>query len=229
MRDLQAQAGIGKSARRCVQSLLVCAALLVGITPLAFDSQIMLHAARGYGPRAVAAAGSLQQLISQGSRATDDSRLRATNQFFNDAIQFVDDSDVWGVSDYWASPLEALGKGMGDCEDYSLAKYFSLVAMGVPIGKLRLVYVRALLDGPGSSGIAHMVLAFYPSPGAEPLILDNLMPEVRPASARPDLVPVFSFNSEGLWQGVNGHSTGDPSARLSKWRDVLARARAQGF
>ena len=105
------------------------------------------------------------------------------------------------MSDYWASPLQALGKGMGDCEDYSLAKYFSLVSMGMPIAKLRLVYVRAQIGGQSQ---AHMVLAYYPAPGAEPMILDNLVSEVRPASQRPDLEPVFSFNSEGLWQGVSG-------------------------
>lgn len=203
--------------------------LLIGSLPRAYDSQQLIAAAPAYGPRAVAAAPAVQQLIAQGSRATDDSRVRATNQFYNDAIAFVDDAEVWGVTDYWASPLEALGKGMGDCEDYSLAKYFSLVAMGMPVSKLRLVYVRALLDGPRSPGQPHMVLAYYESPGAEPLILDNLVPDVRPASRRPDLVPVFSFNTEGMWQGVNGQSTGDASSRLSKWRDVLARARAQGF
>jgi predicted transglutaminase-like cysteine proteinase len=226
---MKAFAGITCVARRCLPALLMCASLLPGIHPRAYDNEVMVNAAKAYGPRAVAAAGSLEQLIAQGSRATDDSRVRATNQFFNDAIQFVDDTEVWGMSDYWASPLEALGKGMGDCEDYSLAKYFSLVAMGMPISKLRLVYVRALLDGPGAPGLAHMVLAYYPTPGAEPLILDNLMPDVRPASRRPDLVPVFSFNTEGLWQGVSGQISGDASARLSKWRDVLARARAQGF
>lgn len=214
---------------RWLPALLACASLLIGVSPRAYDSQRMLGAAQHYGPRAVAGAGALQALIAQGSRATDDSRIRATNQFFNDAVQFVDDIDVWGKSDYWASPLEMLGKGMGDCEDYSLAKYFSLAAMGVPISKLRLVYVRAQLDGPGGPGQPHMVLAYYPSPAAEPLILDNLVRDVRPASSRPDLVPVFSFNSEGLWQGVNGQTAGDPSSRLSKWRDVLAKARAEGF
>jgi hypothetical protein len=73
------------------------------------------------------------------------------------------------------------------------------------------------------------VLAYYPTPGGEPLILDNLVPEVLPASRRPDLVPVYSFNSDGLWQGVNGQVTGDPIARLSKWRGVLAKAHAEGF
>lgn len=192
----------------------------------AFDGQRLAQAAQSLGPRAAASVGPLKQLIAQGSRATDDSRVRATNQFFNEAIQFVDDSEIWGVTDYWASPLQALGKGMGDCEDYSLAKYFSLVSMGMPVAKLRLVYVRAQIAGQSQ---AHMVLAYYPTPGAEPLILDNLVPDVRPASQRPDLQPVFSFNTEGLWQGVNGATAGDPSSRLSKWRDVLARARAEGF
>ncbi len=192
----------------------------------AFDGARLAQAAQSLGPRAMASVAPLQQLIAQGARATDESRVRATNQFFNEAIQFVDDAEVWGMSDYWASPLQALGKGMGDCEDYSLAKYFSLVSMGMPVAKLRLVYVRAQIAGQSQ---AHMVLAYYPTPGAEPLILDNLIPEVRPASQRPDLSPVFSFNSDGLWQGVNGATAGDPSSRLSKWRDVLARARAEGF
>lgn len=229
--DPAAPSGMAAALRRGATLMLVCLSLLFALVslPHAYDSQRLIAAAPAFGPRAVASAPAVQQLIAHGSRATDDSRIRATNQFYNDAITFVDDLDVWGVTDYWASPLEALGKGMGDCEDYSLAKYFSLVAMGMPVSKLRLVYVRALLDGPGSPGQPHMVVAFYDSPGAEPLILDNLVAEVRPASRRPDLVPVFSFNTEGMWQGVNGQSTGDASSRLSKWRDVLARARAQGF
>jgi len=91
---------------------------------------------------------------------------------------------------------------------------------------LRLVYVRAHTAA-GSQ--PHMVLAFYAQPNSEPLILDNLITDLRPASRRPDLVPVFSFNSEGLWQGAGAQSAGDPLARLSRWREVLAKARAEGF
>ncbi|MGS0756971.1 transglutaminase-like cysteine peptidase, partial [Roseateles sp. GG27B] len=134
--------------------------------------------------------------------------------------------EVWGQVDYWASPLESLDKGRGDCEDYAIAKYFSLLSAGVPVAKLRLVYVRALLGG---RSVAHMVLAYYAQPGAEPLILDNLLPDVRPASQRPDLQPVFSFNSEGLWQGVGSITAGDPVARLSQWRELLTKVQAEGF
>jgi hypothetical protein len=74
-----------------------------------------------------------------------------------------------------------------------------------------------------------MVLAYYAQPDAEPLILDNLQPELKPASARPDLAPVFSFNSEGLWQGVGATSAGSAVARLSIWREALAKIRAEGF
>jgi len=52
--------------------------------------------------------------------------------------------------------------------------------------------------------------------------------EIRTASKRPDLAPVFSFNAEGLWQGVGKADAGDPVARLSRWRDVLSKARQEG-
>ena len=119
-----------------------------------------------------------------------------------------------------------LSRGQGDCEDFAIAKYFALMAAGVPSTKMRLVYVRAQT---GAVSQAHMVLAYYEEPGAEPLILDNLLGDIRPASRRPDLTPVFSFNAEGLWQGVGPSSAGDPSARLSRWRAVLAKAKAEGW
>jgi predicted transglutaminase-like cysteine proteinase len=151
------------------------------------------------------------------------------NQFFNRRLIFRDDMVVWGQLDYWASPLESLAKGMGDCEDYAIAKYFSLIAAGVPPVKLRLIYVRATIGGAGGPQQAHMVLAYYGQPTSEPLVLDNLITELRPASRRIDLTPAFSFNADGLWQGAANTPAGDPSARLSKWRETLAKARQEGF
>ncbi len=209
---------------------LVClVGLLAATPPRAWDVDVMLAAAQRLGPRALSGARELQPLLTQLQELDDPGRLRAINTFFNRRIAFRDDQQVWGQVDYWASPLESLNRGEGDCEDYAIAKYFSLVAVGVPVQKLRLVYVRALLGGPAGTVQAHMVLAYYPSPEADPLILDNLITDVRPASRRLDLTPVFSFNGEGLWQGVGTQSAGDPVARLSRWREVLAKARAEGF
>ena len=154
-------------------------------------------------------------------------QLRAVNQYVNRRIVFATDQEAWGEVDYWASPLEALRKGRGDCEDYAIAKYFSLLAAGMPASRLRLVYVRARLDD--GEVQAHMVLAYQPPDGGEVLVLDNLVEEVLPTTQRSDLSPVFSFNSEGLWQGLSATSAGDPSARLSRWREVMRKARAEGF
>jgi predicted transglutaminase-like cysteine proteinase len=189
-----------------------------------------LAAAAKIGPRAVAGARALQGVHADLQSVDELNKLRGVNEFFNRRVLFRDDLEVWGQTDYWASPLEMLDKGAGDCEDYAIAKYFSLLGLGVPVSKLRMVYVRAQLGGVGGPSQAHMVLAYYESANAEPLILDNLVSEVRPASRRPDLSPVFSFNSEGLWQGVGPQTaTGDPVARLSRWRDLLAKAKAEGF
>ena len=209
--------------------LLIIGLALAALHPRAYDAEKMLAAAQKQGPRAVAGVRALQVALMAAGDFDDEGKLGAVNQFFNRRILSREDSDVWGQVDYWASPVEMLEKGAGDCEDFAIAKYFSLLALGMPVNKLRLVYVRAQLGGPGGVVQAHMVLAYYAAPNAEPLILDNLVTELRPASRRPDLAPVFSFNSEGLWQGVGAQSAGDPTARLSRWREVLAKGRAEGF
>ncbi len=173
-----------------------------------------------------------QSLITSNKASVDADRLKRANDFFNRNIVFGDDTAVWTQEDYWATPMETLGKGSGDCEDFVIAKYFSLKEMGVESSKLRLIYVRAKTGSTDSTALqAHMVLAYYARPESEPLVLDNLIADIRPASRRPDLVPVFSFNSEGIFTGVSGKEA-TPAAgtgRLSRWEDLLKRARAEGF
>lgn len=192
----------------------------------AYDAGRVLQAAAERGPRVAEQAQALVQLIERSAAQDEVQRLHEINDFFNRRLAFREDAQTWGVPDYWATPLESLEKRAGDCEDYAIAKYFSLAATGLPSAKLRMVYVRARLGG---QSLAHMVLAYYAQPGAEPLILDNLRPEVLPASQRTDLTPVFSFNTEGLWQGTGQVSAGDPLARLSLWRELVAKVRAEGF
>jgi predicted transglutaminase-like cysteine proteinase len=212
--------------------VLVVAALVIGRLVTwsdalhAWSADRLVQSAQRFGPQAVDGAQHLRELIQASAGLPETARLPAVNDFFNRRIVFVDDLDLWGQADYWASPLEMLGRGRGDCEDFAIGKYFALLAAGVPVHKMRLVYVRATVAG---QVIPHLVLAYYASPTADPLVLDNLTPELRTASQRPDLVPVLSFNGQGLWDGANGPSAGDPLVRLSKWRDVVAKARAEGF
>jgi len=213
-------------------ALQVTVALLgaAALPALAWDAAVMQSAARKLGPAAVAALPPLQALLGRMEAADDRERLQAVNRFFNQRIAFATDQSVWDQEDYWASPLEALAKGQGDCEDYAIAKYASLLAVGVAPARLRLVYVRARMPaGTVPASQAHMVLAYHANPGDEPLILDNLVPEVLPASARPDLTPLFSFSADGLWHGTGSVSAGDPLARVTRWREVWNKTRAEGF
>jgi predicted transglutaminase-like cysteine proteinase len=208
---------------------LVVLGMMVVPAALAWESERLLQLAARHGGQSAMLAQALTEVIHQMSRQDDETRLQSVNQFFNRRLLFREDIESWGQIDYWASPLEFLEKGQGDCEDYAIGKYFSLIASGVAPTRLRLVYVKAIFGGQASVQQAHMVLAYYPSSGADPLILDNLIGDIRPAAKRPDLIPVFSFNSEGLWQGTQGPGAGDAVARLSRWREVLVKARDQGF
>jgi predicted transglutaminase-like cysteine proteinase len=151
-------------------------------------------------------------------------KLELVNDFMN-RTEFVADIKHWGKEDYWATPVEFLATNGGDCEDYSIAKYFALRALGVPDEKLRITYVKELVI----YNEAHMVLAYFPSPDTEPLVLDNINKSIRPASARTDLLPVYSFNGSGLWlakdQTGRGQSVGG-SDRIGHWKDVQSRLRA---
>jgi len=159
-------------------------------------------------------------------------KLKRVNEFFNRHIAYAENKDLWGQDDYWATPLESLSKTKGDCKGYVIAKYFALLELNVPVKQLRLIYVKATIGGEESSlQQAHMILAYYPTPDAEPLILDNLITDIRPASRRSDLLPIFSFNSEGIFVGVAGGSSVGPGGvgQLSHWADLLRRAHAEGF
>lgn len=182
-----------------------------------------------YGNDGVALLGAWQRMLDEANTLDIEKKLTRVNQFFNRNIRYTEDIILWKKSDFWATPLEVMGVRAGDCEDYTIAKYLSLLELGIPNEQLRLIYVKAKIGGPQSKvSQAHMVLGYYPSPNAIPLILDSLISTIEPANQRPDLHPVFSFNSEGLWVG-NQSTQADPTARLSRWRDLLARVKEEGF
>ena len=201
-------------------------AIGLGLPPgLEITESMLGQAEAQYGQAARMRLEQWRQLIDANRQRAVEEKLSVTNDFFN-KLRFVDDSIHWSQQDYWATPLEMLASGGGDCEDFAIAKYFTLKALDVPEERLRLTYVKAV-----RLNQAHMVLTYFASPGAEPLVLDNLSVRIQPARQRTDLIPVYSFNGEGLWLAKKrgfGHQVGG-AERVGLWQDVLGRMRTQGM
>lgn len=215
------------SAGRARVLLLVAAfavAALASELIVITDAQIA-KLAQQFGPVAKTRLTAWRDLLTSAKykKLPENEKLRLVNDFMNQT-PFLSDREHWGKEDYWATPIEFLSTNGGDCEDYSIAKYFTLRALGVPDDKLRITYVKELVV----YNEAHMVLAYFPTPDSEPLVLDNINKSIQPASNRNDLLPVYSFNGSGLWlakeQTGRGQSVGG-SDRIGHWRDLQARLR----
>lgn len=224
MGDRASAGGAARGARRRRLAILLLAIGLCGLASAWDFSLIERRAEQLYGLNTAGRdnLGAWHQLLREQGSAGEREKLQAANRFFNLRLRFRDDIELWHVRDYWATPIEALYKGAGDCEDFAIAKYISLRHLGIPSEKLHLTYVKAQ-----ALNQAHMVLTYYPHPKAVPLVLDNLIDAIEPADQRRDLIPVYAFNAEGLWSG-SGRQVGD-SKQLSRWQDLLRKMRAEGF
>lgn len=210
---------------------LKCTRTFLGVALLASVISIALGHHAGLSDRAVAKVKeefgataeqrlySWQSLIHDHMDENDQAKLEAVNDFFNRA-RFVDDIKLWRQKDYWATPVEFLARNAGDCEDFSIAKFFTLKDMGMDTAKLRITYVKAL-----RLNQAHMVLAYYPTPSSVPLILDNLTGRILPADQRTDLRPVYSFNAEDLWlsRSRNEQVKAGKASSLGRWMELNRR------
>lgn len=194
------------------------------VPAFSFDpQQVQKYAQQHYGEKTVRGLQQWQEMLDGSAGLDELEKLTVVNDFWNRKVLQGEDITIWGQKDYWATPMETLYKGIADCEDFVIAKYFSLVRLGVDPSKLRLVYVQAQI---GAQSVAHMVLGYYPTPQSEPLILDSLIDRVQLAHFRSDLTPVFSFNALGVYMPGGKRSSID---RIGRWRDLLSRMRVEGF
>ena len=208
-----------------VRSAVVVGLTLLAVTsPIAqqktvFTPQVYARIDSVYGSEAKEDVAKWRQLVAELQSDDLDEKLYQINRFFN-RFDFVDDLVHWQQKDYWATPIEFISTGAGDCEDYTIAKYFSLIELGVPEQQLRLMYVTALeLRQP------HMVLAYYETPTSIPLVLDNINRRILPANKRRDLSPIYSFNGNGLW-AAKAMGTGRKlrgSGPMKMWDDMVER------
>lgn len=148
------------------------------------------HGADGCSSRVVL---GWQAMLQSLDGLPDLEQIRQVNSYLNQ-WRYRPDSDNWGRSDYWATPLEFLRRS-GDCEDYAIVKYVSLRTLGFPPDRLRMVVLRDTLRN-----LAHAVLAVYV--GGEVYILDNLSNAVLPQSRLSHYVPYYSVNEASRWAHV---------------------------
>ena len=183
----------------------------------AVSERLMDAYSRRFGPEARSRLEAWKRYAAEhrGAAQAEQALLADVNSALN-RIRFLDDQAHWGAADYWATPAESVASNGGDCEDFAIAKYFLLKELGVPTARLRMTYVKAT-----RLNQAHMVLAYYARPEAEPLVLDNLEDAVRPASQRPDLIPVYSFNDEEVWIESRGRS--GPPSQIRNWNSLMER------
>lgn len=202
---------------------------LASVTPAQFRgfTEDFLDYIKGeYGGRARGTMEKWEELVHETRGKPEQEKLEAVNLFFNRHIWFTDDISHWGTEDYWATPMETMATLAGDCEDFVIAKYFTLREVGVADERMRLTYVRSTRVDQ-----AHMVLSYYPTPDAEPLILDNLTDYIEPASRRRDLTPVYSFNGRSLWRAKEfgkGREVGSAGS-VNLWTKVIKRMRQEEF
>lgn len=115
-------------------------------------------------------------------------KLSHVNSFINKILPAHDISTQASL-DYWATPKEFLLQGHGDCEDYVITKYFTLLELGIPKEKLYF----AVVDIKGEK-TSHMILLYLENKESTPLVLDNLSSVVIPLTKRTKLIPKFAFN-----------------------------------
>ena len=118
-------------------------------------------------------------------------KITAVNDYMNQ-IAFLDDKQNYGQSDYWATPMDFLQRG-GDCEDYALAKYMSLKALGVSTDHMRLAVVYDdVMSAP------HAVLIVYDNGHAN--VLDNQNPIISDSAMLTRYKPIYSISQNAWWR-----------------------------
>ena len=201
----------------------ICISIIAATSNVNITSEKMAQFTKKYGPQASKRVEIWDRIMQESQNKKVLHKLKNVNDFFN-KIKYKRDLKHWGKNDYWAAPFEFMGTGAGDCEDYAIAKYYSLIKLGIPEHKLRITYVK-LLRKRTKYEEAHMVLTYYHKKNSTPIVLDNVNKKLQLASKRKDLKPIYSFNANGLWQAKNKGKSSIKigSNNLKAWQDLMTR------
>ncbi|WP_282606533.1 transglutaminase-like cysteine peptidase [Pelagibius sp. Alg239-R121] len=133
---------------------------------------------------------SWREIIISARNLNRQEKLRAVNRYFN-RWPYKFDQEVFGVNEYWASPVEFMTRS-GDCEDFSIAKYFALKELGFSEQEMRVVIVMDRIRN-----IGHAILAIYEK--NDILVLDSLSNVILSHSKYKHYLPQYSMNETTRW------------------------------
>ena len=131
-----------------------------------------------------------QELINSLKNQPDRVKLDTVNKYLNKSA-YITDMVNWHQEDYWATVRQFLDKD-GDCEDYAIAKYYSLKELGFKIDQMRIVIVHD-----NNLNVAHAILAVYLKDKI--WILDNQISQIINADQIVHYRPLYSINEKAWW------------------------------
>lgn len=136
-------------------------------------------------------------LLKKSLKNVDDdfTKLNSVNDYFNE-YQFKSDLTVYRKNDYWATRKEFMFQGKGDCEDFVIAKYFTLLETGIDENKLSLLYNIRKND-------YHLVLAYQEDQFSDVLILDNIERKIMPLTSRNDILVLYTLKTIDLNENID--------------------------
>lgn len=121
-----------------------------------------------------------------------EAKLSAVNAWTNNRIRYVEDKDLYGQADYWASAGLTLRQGAGDCEDIAILKMHLLAKLGISRDDMYLTVARDL-----ARNADHAVLVV--KSGDRHWLLDNATNTVLDGNKAYDYRPIFSFSNDRKW------------------------------
>ena len=137
-----------------------------------------------YGTNAVKRVKLWNKMIESSKNESILNKIKNVNDFFN-KFTYKEDLIHWRKKDYWATPFEFMVTGAGDSQDYAIAKYYSLIKLGIPKNKLKILQVEYKGTKPFKNH--HVVLNYFHNLNSEAIVLDNIEGELKLTSKRPDL------------------------------------------
>ncbi|MBU1659096.1 transglutaminase-like cysteine peptidase [bacterium] len=146
-------------------------------------------------------------------------QLIKVNFYLNQLLPQVDILNQ-ETADYWSTPKEFLTIGYGDCEDYAIIKYFTLLKLGFEKEKL---FITAVYEK--YKGGYHMVLSYFEEFNKPPLILDNLSFRILDLNTREDLQADLFINQDGIYKIDENNTLFKISATSKKFKELLKRVR----